>query len=695
VTPTVTPTSIVVPTCGVLISVGSLGGGVYYYDVDTNISTQLVIPNLTNSPDIAHTTNKLWLVSQGLTGFNEWDLTYTPNLTATYNRFIPNPTGYVPSNGLGAINDTTILAVNNSGLSANIVSVVEINVGETEPIITHKFNLNPNRTITGDFFLTTTGKFIATMSKIPSNPPAYYVSQYDYATGLLEVEIELPGTLSSGFGIFEQNGNFYIGQSTRQNVNGRIFRIDTVFPYALSSAATSGLFIAGSSQVPECLTVDFISPPTPTPTPTLTQTLTSTPSTPTPTLTPTITSTSTPTLTPTSSGAPLCAPTIELISSFISIWRTTTTNETITLPLFNGGTYNFVVDWGDGNIETITSYLNNSHEYAVAGDYTITIDGIIEGWNFNLINESRNKIIEITQWGVLKLGYNIGGYFAGCSNLVLTIVTDTIILDGITDLGNMFGECTSLTTVNNMNNWDVSNVTNMGAMFQGSSSFDQDISGWNVSNVINMNAMFLNAQLFNQDIGNWIVSGVTDMSFMFNNSYDFNQDISDWDVSNVVNMESMFDNAADFNQYLGDWDVSNVQNMSGLFTFSSFDSDISNWNVSNVQFMGYMFNECPFNQPLSNWERTTPDISTVSNVINIDAMFEGAIYFNQDISNWNVSGVLGVNDMRYMFKGASNFNQDLSGWCVTNIPSLPEDFYTNASSWEGLPGTAPQWGSCP
>jgi hypothetical protein len=108
--------------------------------------------------------------------------------------------------------------------------------------------------------------------------------------------------------------------------------------------------------------------------------------------------------------------------------------------------------------------------------------------------------------------------------------------------------------------------------------------------------------------------------------------------------------------------------------------------------MGYMFNECPFNQPLSNWERTTPDISTISSVVNMGAMFEGAVFFNQDISNWNISGVTG---MDYMFKGASDFNQDLSGWCVTLIPSLPTDFYTGASSWTGLPGTAPQWGTCP
>ena len=42
------------------------------------------------------------------------------------------------------------------------------------------------------------------------------------------------------------------------------------------------------------------------------------------------------------------------------------------------------------------------------------------------------------------------------------------------------------------------------------------------------------------DINDWDVSQVTDMSWMFYRAYSFNCDISNWDVSQVTDMSSMF-----------------------------------------------------------------------------------------------------------------------------------------------------------
>jgi surface protein len=45
--------------------------------------------------------------------------------------------------------------------------------------------------------------------------------------------------------------------------------------------------------------------------------------------------------------------------------------------------------------------------------------------------------------------------------------------------------------------------------------------------------MFLNATSFNQPLDNWDVSQVTNMSFMFSNASSFNQDISVWCVEQI------------------------------------------------------------------------------------------------------------------------------------------------------------------
>ena len=63
-----------------------------------------------------------------------------------------------------------------------------------------------------------------------------------------------------------------------------------------------------------------------------------------------------------------------------------------------------------------------------------------------------------------------------------------------------------------INNWDVSNVTNMNNLFFNMTNFNDCINNWNVSNVISMKLMFYNATSFNQNITNWNVSNVIEPS---------------------------------------------------------------------------------------------------------------------------------------------------------------------------------------
>ena len=48
-------------------------------------------------------------------------------------------------------------------------------------------------------------------------------------------------------------------------------------------------------------------------------------------------------------------------------------------------------------------------------------------------------------------------------------------------------------------------------MFYGAESFNQPLNNWNVSNATNMDGMFRDAESFNQPLNNWDVSKVKNM----------------------------------------------------------------------------------------------------------------------------------------------------------------------------------------
>lgn len=134
-------------------------------------------------------------------------------------------------------------------------------------------------------------------------------------------------------------------------------------------------------------------------------------------------------------------------NEFLSVWDTTKTgvsgSNQVRLPLESSGTYNFTVEWGDMSNNTITIWNQPTvtHTYSPAGVYNITITGTIVGWQFDGGGD-RLKIIEIQQWGCLRLG-NSENYFTGCSNLALT-ATDNLNLTGTTRLDLAFQGCENL-----------------------------------------------------------------------------------------------------------------------------------------------------------------------------------------------------------------------------------------------------------
>mgnify|MGYP002517154070 CR=1 FL=1 len=67
-------------------------------------------------------------------------------------------------------------------------------------------------------------------------------------------------------------------------------------------------------------------------------------------------------------------------------------------------------------------------------------------------------------------------------------------MSNATSLDMMFGDSNFNSP---LNNWDVSNVTNMIGTFYDAAKFNKPLNKWNVSNVISMDMMFNGATSFN------------------------------------------------------------------------------------------------------------------------------------------------------------------------------------------------------
>ena len=218
-------------------------------------------------------------------------------------------------------------------------------------------------------------------------------------------------------------------------------------------------------------------------------------------------------------------------TSFITTFRTITSNESIIIPTIGGG-YNYNITTSDG--QTFTSVSGNQTiTFASAGDYDVSISGDFPRIYFNNTG-SKTKLIDIKQWGnIVWTSFENAFYF--CSNLVGSF-TDAPNLTNVTSFERIFGDCSSFNQL--VGNCDTSSVTNMFGSFAGASVFNQPLNNWDTSSVTTMLGMFSRASSFNQDISDWDTSNVTTMSGMFSRATSFDQDISDWDITSVTDFSN-------------------------------------------------------------------------------------------------------------------------------------------------------------
>ena len=210
------------------------------------MTTQLIVPGYALSLGIAMTVDKLWSID---TDIKEWDITLSP-FSAVFNRTISFPGAFTTSSGIVALNNTTLIAVNDT---PSPQEVVELDITTLTASATTVITLQTDRVAVANMLYTTEGKLIIiNQDSITSD---YYITQYDYATATLEIDINITiPTLDKPTSLFECDCSLYIGNST-----GNIFLFNKANPYEIIEVDPSELSVIDSStQIASCVTVSML-----------------------------------------------------------------------------------------------------------------------------------------------------------------------------------------------------------------------------------------------------------------------------------------------------------------------------------------------------------------------------------------------------------------------------------------------------
>jgi hypothetical protein len=239
-TTTSTTAPIIPECCGILLSSTD---SIYYANQTFITVNQINVPGYTTSFGIAMTTNYLWSAD---VQFSQWDITLN-SFTATFNANIPFPGTFTTSSGIVAINDSTIIAIDDS---VSPVNVVELEIDNPiSPMLmtsTIKFALQTDRVAKGNPLYIQTGEIIIINQDTVTS--TYYISQYNYSTGVLELDINIGSVDATS--LYQCDCDIFV-----TTTNGDLYMIVKSPPYALfylgSNVGISN--ITSATQVATCV----------------------------------------------------------------------------------------------------------------------------------------------------------------------------------------------------------------------------------------------------------------------------------------------------------------------------------------------------------------------------------------------------------------------------------------------------------
>ena len=138
---------------------------------------------------------------------------------------------------------------------------------------------------------------------------------------------------------------------------------------------------------------------------------------------------------------------------------------------------------------------------------------------------------------------SLKGFFQECGNLETISGLDYLNTENVTDMSDMFNNCTILPSLD-LSNFNTAKVKDMSSMFYGCKKLSSLTlsESFNTVNVTNMSTMFNGcSQLSSLDISNFNTENVTYMYNMFENCNNLSSlDLSNFNTAKVTDMSYMF-----------------------------------------------------------------------------------------------------------------------------------------------------------
>ena len=242
-------------------------------------------------------------------------------------------------------------------------------------------------------------------------------------------------------------------------------------------------------------------------------------------------------------------------------------------------------------------------------------------------------------------------------------------------------------------NFNTSNVTNMEHLFNGLKKVtDLDLSGLDVKRVNNIGSLFArNPGLISLNLSNWQLDSVHDMSYMFTQLYDRKTlNLTGFTTKNVTDMHHMFTECHALTTLdLSSFDTSKVTDMNNMFrdNFALKNLNLSSFNTSNVTNMKEMFRHDGVIYPL--------DVSTFDTrrVTNMDGMFYWTLMSPEnatlDISNFDTRSLTSALGMFNYTKAKTIYASDQFN--VNNVAPHPHEMFITNTNLVGGNGTQYVW----